>query len=125
MSQALLSHDADASKSLYSDRLGIRLALDKRFEDFGSRLLFFRIGGITLELGAKLDEESSSDEPDRFGGLAYQVVDVRSARERLVASDVDVSEVRTGRKPGTLVCTVREPTHGVPTLLIGPEGPSA
>ena len=33
---------------------------------------------------------------------------------------VDVSEVRTGRKPGTRVMTVRSGTCGVPTLLVQP-----
>jgi len=39
----------------------------------------------------------------------------------VVSSGFEVSEVRVGNKPGTLVCTVRSGTHGVPTLLIGPD----
>ena len=39
-------------------------------------------------------------------------------RERLVAGGVEVSEVRTGRKPGTRVATVRDRALGTPTLLI-------
>jgi len=32
--------------------------------------------------------------------------------------NIDVSEVRTGRKPGTRVLTVRTGTCGIPTLLV-------
>jgi hypothetical protein len=33
---------------------------------------------------------------------------------------VDVSDIRTGRKPGTRVLTVRNGTCGIPTLLVEP-----
>jgi hypothetical protein len=35
-----------------------------------------------------------------------------------MAGGLDVSEVRTGRRPGTRVMTVKSGTSGVPTLLI-------
>jgi hypothetical protein len=35
-----------------------------------------------------------------------------------VSAGIDVSEVRTGRKPGTRVMTVRSGTCGIPTLLV-------
>ena len=35
-------------------------------------------------------------------------------------AEVDVSEVRPGRKQGTLVATVRDPDLRVPTLIVGP-----
>jgi catechol 2,3-dioxygenase-like lactoylglutathione lyase family enzyme len=116
----ILTRDPEASKAIYGDILGIRLALDKSFEQFGARLLFFRIGGVTVELAARLGAEPAPDEPDRFGGLAYRVQDVTAAQARLAEAGFDVSEVRKGRKEGTVVCTVHNPTHGVPTLLIGP-----
>jgi hypothetical protein len=43
-----------------------------------------------------------------------------TTRARLGAAGIDVSEVRTGRKPGTRVATVRNGTCGVPTLLVQP-----
>ena len=46
--------------------------------------------------------------------------DIDVTHGRLVASGVDVSEVRTGRKQGTRVMTVRNSTCGVPTLLVQP-----
>jgi hypothetical protein len=61
---------------------------------------------------------------DAFGGLAWRVPNVDAIRARLLGSGFDVSEVRAGHKPGTRVCTVRRPTHGVPTLLIQPADPN-
>ncbi len=113
------TRDAEASRALYGERLGIRLALDKSFERRGVRLLFFRIGGVTLELGGRLDAEPEPDADDRLWGIAYQVPDVDAARTRVDRAGFDVSKTRSGNKPGTVVCTVRERTHGVPTLLIG------
>jgi hypothetical protein len=36
----------------------------------------------------------------------------------LLAAHVNVSEVRSGRKPGTRVVSLRDGTCGIPTLLI-------
>jgi len=116
----VLSPDLEASRRLYGDELGLRLALDRSFPKRGVRLLFFRVGGTTIELGGRLDAEPRPEAGDRFGGLAWRVGDVDAARARLEADDFDVSPVRPGHKPGTRVCTVRSPVHGVPTLLIEP-----
>ena len=32
-----------------------------------------------------------------------------------------MTDMRAGNKPGTRVCSVRAGTHGVPTLVIGPD----
>jgi hypothetical protein len=50
--------------------------------------------------------------------LSWRVGDIDAARARLMAAGVDVSEVRTGRKPGTRVMSVRSGTCGVQTLLL-------
>jgi hypothetical protein len=84
-------------------------------------MLFFRVGGVTIEVVGSLREAASSDEPDRFGGLAWRVDDVPAARARLVREGFDVTEHRPGHKPGTRVCTVQSDTCNVPTLIIGPE----
>jgi catechol 2,3-dioxygenase-like lactoylglutathione lyase family enzyme len=117
----VLSEDAEASRALYGDGLGLRLALDRRVPERSARLLFFRIGGITVEIGAALEPSRTPDAPDRLWGLAYAVADVERARERVGAAGFDVSEVRPGRKAGTRVCTVRGDPWGVATLLIGPD----
>lgn len=113
--------DPGAAVDLYRDRLGIRLALDRSFEKRGVRLLFFRLGGTTLEFAAPLVAAGDDPGPDRFSGLAYRLPDLVAGRERVAAAGFDVSQVRKGNKPGTLVCTVRDGTHGVATLLIGPD----
>ena len=113
--------DAEASIALYGDALGLRLALDRRFPQWNARLIFFRVGGVTLELAAALEEKpATAGDSDRFWGICWQVPDADAARTRLLAAGVDVSEVRSGRKPGTRVLTVRDGSCGVPTLLIEP-----
>jgi catechol 2,3-dioxygenase-like lactoylglutathione lyase family enzyme len=104
----------------YGEQLGLRLALDRTFPDWGVRLLFFRIGGITIEMAAPAEAVPAPAAEDTFWGLSWRVPDVAAARTRLVEADFDVSEPRVGRKPGTQVCTVRGPTHGVATLLLQP-----
>ena len=42
----------EAAIRFYGDSLGLRLALDKTFEQWGARLLFFRVGGVTVEIAA-------------------------------------------------------------------------
>jgi catechol 2,3-dioxygenase-like lactoylglutathione lyase family enzyme len=125
----IMTASAEGVISLYGDMLGLRLALDRTFEPRKLRLVFFRVGGLTVECAAPLAGESTLGAPaptadhDRFWGISYRVPDIDAARERLSRAGVDVSEVRTGMKPGTRVCTVRSQTHGVATLLLGPGCP--
>jgi catechol 2,3-dioxygenase-like lactoylglutathione lyase family enzyme len=114
------SADVEGTKALLRDALGLRLALERRFEAFDLHALFFRVGGVTVEVAGALSRPPASEQPDSLWGLAWRVGDVAAARARLVEADLDVSEVRPGRKPGTAVCTVRSGTCGVPTLLVGP-----
>ncbi|MCR9095521.1 MAG: VOC family protein [bacterium] len=119
----VMSPSPEATRAFYGDGLGIRLALDKTFDERGVRLLFFRLAGLTIEIGARAGADPAPEKADRFGGLAWQVPDVDAIRARLAGEGFDVSEVRSGNKPGTRVCTVRGPVHGVPTLLIEPVQP--
>lgn len=116
----VFSADLEATCAFYRDHLGIRLALDRSFEKRGVRLLFFRIGGVTIEIGGRLGVAPDPDSTDRFGGLAWQVPGIEAIQSRLRADRFDVSAIRDGHKPGTRVCTVRDPVHDVPTLLIEP-----
>jgi catechol 2,3-dioxygenase-like lactoylglutathione lyase family enzyme len=115
----LRTSSPDACRALYGDALGIRLALDRSFESFGFRGLFFRIGGATLEVAGPLPPAADTGQ-DALSGLAWQVRDVAGASARLAAAGFDASPPRPGRKAGTVVCTVRDGTCGVPTLLVGP-----
>lgn len=117
----IFTTDPDAAQRLFGDKLALRLALDKTFEERRLRLQFFRIGGITIELAAPLGIPSTEASVDRFYGLSYRVPDIVAAHHRLGAVGFDVSEVRPGMRPGTRVCTVRNDTHGVATLMLGPE----
>jgi catechol 2,3-dioxygenase-like lactoylglutathione lyase family enzyme len=105
--------------ALYGGRLGLSLRLDRTEPSWGARLLFFRCGDLILEVVHDL-EAGMSNAPDRLRGLSWRVPDVPAAHARLLASGVTVSEVRTGRRPGTQVFTVRSHTAGVPTIMVGP-----
>ncbi|HKU43953.1 MAG TPA: VOC family protein [Polyangiales bacterium] len=108
----LRSADLDAAVRLYGTGLGLRLALDREFR--GTRMLFFRIGGVTLEVV----HDPSQGEADRLWGLAYRVRDIEAARLRLTAAGFAAGELRDGNKPGTRVFTLRSGTCGVPTLIL-------
>ncbi len=117
--------DAEAAKALYGDALGLRLALDREFPQWGARLIFYRVGDITVEMAARLDASAADPQRDRLFGLSWRVPDADAARARLQAAGLHVSEVRPGRKPGTRVLSVRGGTCGVPTLLIEPRAAGA
>jgi catechol 2,3-dioxygenase-like lactoylglutathione lyase family enzyme len=117
----VVSGDLAASRAVYRDALELRLALDRDFEKRGLRILFFRVGGVTVEVVGPLEAAATAAGADRFGGLAYRVADVDAARERLLATGFDVSSTRSGYKPGTRVCSLRSGTCGVPTLLLEAE----
>ena len=107
--------DAERAAADLGARLGLDLRLDRRLTEHGFRGLFFRCGDAVVEVAAPIDP---TGDPDSFGGLAWRSTDIEATRERLVASGVDVSQVRTGRRPGTRVATVRDRALGTPTLLI-------
>lgn len=117
------TRNIDRAVANFGGRLGLDLRLDRANEAWGARQLFFRCGGAVIEFGASL-KAPASDEPDSFGGLAWRVLDPDAAHARIAAAGFDVSEVRTGRKPGTKVFTVRSGVPGAPSLMIqqGAEG---
>ncbi|REJ81250.1 MAG: hypothetical protein DWQ36_18935 [Acidobacteria bacterium] len=121
------SADADATRGVFADRLGIRVAFDREFPQWGARLIMCKLGppgddrASVVEIAGALPADSTpGDGRDRFGGITWRVGDVAATRRRLADEGFDVSAVREGRRPGTRVCTVRSRTGGVPTLLIEP-----
>lgn len=116
----VLSADMEAAKHVWGEQLGVRLALDRTFPDRSTRILFFRLGEITLEFsGGSIQTEEGMGKPDRLWGLAWGVDDMDAMCARLRGEGIEVSEPRKGIKPGTRVATVKgERTHGVATLLI-------
>jgi catechol 2,3-dioxygenase-like lactoylglutathione lyase family enzyme len=108
--------DGERAASLYGARLGLDMALDRSHPDWG-RLMFFRCGDLIVEL-VQRPGATAANYRDRLWGLSWRVGDIEAARARLVEAGIAVSDVRTGRKPGTRVMSVRDGTCGVNTLLL-------
>ena len=118
--QALVINTPNPERAVanYGARLGLRFALDRTAEQWKTRFLFFRLGGLTLEIINRLGQDQDPNDPDFIWGLTWETDDLEAAHARLTASGHDLSEIRTGRKPGTTVFTVRDRTQDVPTLFI-------
>jgi catechol 2,3-dioxygenase-like lactoylglutathione lyase family enzyme len=108
--------DPERAAALYGARLGLDMALDRSHADWG-RLMFFRCGDLIVEVVHRPDN-NDPNAPDRLRGICWRVDNIEATRARLVAENIDVSEVRVGRKPGTRVMTIRSGTCGVSTLLV-------
>jgi catechol 2,3-dioxygenase-like lactoylglutathione lyase family enzyme len=114
--------DPERAAALYGARLGLDMALDRSHPDWG-RLMFFRCGDLIVEVTHRPGKPADAAQDrlqDRLRGLCWRVADIDATHARLTAAGIDVSEIRTGRKPGTRVMTVRSGTCGVPTLLVQP-----
>jgi catechol 2,3-dioxygenase-like lactoylglutathione lyase family enzyme len=107
----------DRAVANFGGRLGLDLRLDRANEAWGARQLFFKCGDGVVEFGASL-KQPASDAPDSLGGLAWRVTGADAAQAAIAAAGFDVSEVRSGRKPGTKTFTVRDAPGGVPTIMI-------
>ena len=110
------TNDPDGFISLYRDKFGIKLSLDQTVEKWGGRMLFFRLNRTTIEVIGEIEKDGIPK--DSFWGLAWSVSDLEAVHRRLKDIGVEVSNIRDGRKPRTVVCTVKSHTRGVPTLLI-------
>ena len=109
------SNDPDGLVDLYSDKYGIRLAMDQFVEKWGGRMLFFRTDHTTIEaIGIKKDGPAE----DFLWGLAWTTKDIKKTHKRLVDAGVNVTDIKDGRKPKTLVATIKSHCADVPTLLI-------
>jgi catechol 2,3-dioxygenase-like lactoylglutathione lyase family enzyme len=112
----IATEDSERAAALYGARLGLDMALDRTHQDWG-QLMFFRCGDLIVEV-VRRPVAGGDGARDKLWGLSWRVGDIDAARARLMASGVDVSEVRTDRKPGTRVMSVRSGTCGVQTLLL-------
>jgi catechol 2,3-dioxygenase-like lactoylglutathione lyase family enzyme len=110
------TEDSERAAALYGARLGLDLALDRSHQDWG-QLMFFRCGDLIVEV-VRRPVAGGDAAHDRLWGLSWRVADIDATRTRLIASGLDVSEVRTGRKPGTRIMTVRNGTCGIQTVLL-------
>jgi len=112
------SPNPERAIALYAGRLGLSLRLDRSEPGWGARLVFFRCGDLIVEVAHDL-KAGIGDGPDRLWGLSWRVPDVAAAHARLQSAGVEISAIRTGRRPGTRVFTAKSHTCGVPTLMIG------
>ena len=115
----IATEEAERAAALYGARLGLDMTLDLARPDWGARLMFFRCGDLVVEIVHRLNEEKRG-EVDRLWGLSWRVADLEAARARLASAGLDVSETRTGRRPGTRVFTLHTGALRVPTLVIQP-----
>jgi catechol 2,3-dioxygenase-like lactoylglutathione lyase family enzyme len=108
--------DPERAAALYGARLGLDMALDRSHPDWG-RLMFFRCGDLIVEI---VQRAVAAVDPaqDKLYGMSWRVDNADATRARLLSAGIDVSDVRTGRKPGTRVLSVRSGTCGIPTLLV-------
>ncbi|WP_448223633.1 VOC family protein [Gordonia iterans] len=102
----------DAAVALFAGRLGLDLRLERAFG--GLTQMFFRTRSVIVEVlaGGEAAPEFA------LWGLAWRCADLDAEHARLTGLGLTLSEVRAGRKPGTRVTTVREPSLGTPTILI-------
>lgn len=110
--------EPEKTAHFYGGYLGLDLRMDRTYDAWGSRLLFFRCEDQILELVHPLAGAPSAS--DAFFGVTWRTPDIAAAHASLSAAGVTVSELRKGRRPGTQVFTVKSGTAGVPTLLLGP-----
>lgn len=107
--------EPERAAALYGARLGLDMRLDR--EVMGRRLMFFRCGDAIVEI---IHDDALTGGRDTLWGMSWRVASADAMRERLANTGLDVSEVRSGMKPGTRVFTVRDKTCGVPTLMVQP-----
>ena len=84
--------DGDNAVALFGDAMGIRLALDRDAKQWGARMMFFRLGGITLEVIQRYGDDKTpampKDAPSKYWGMAFRADNVAAAQERLAAAGV-------------------------------------
>ena len=110
------TEDPERAAALYGARLGLDMALDRSHQEWG-QLMMFRCGDLIVEV-VRRPVAGADQNRDKLWGLSWRVADIDATRTRLVASGIDVSEVRAGRKPGTRVMSVRNGACGIHTLLL-------
>ena len=108
----LRTADPDGAIATYGEGMGIRLALDRTFGQ--TRMLFFRVGGVTLEVVG----DAGLGAEDALWGFALRARDLEGAHARMAAHGFKLGEIRPGNKPGTQVYTVRDGTCGVRVLVL-------
>ena len=81
----------------------------------GSEMCIRDSNKTTIEVIAKKDENKIED---KLWGLAWDVEDIKKTHSRLCNEGFEITPVKEGRKPNTLVATVKSDVYNIPTLLI-------
>ncbi|MEM1141315.1 MAG: hypothetical protein AAGI88_01900 [Pseudomonadota bacterium] len=116
----IASSDPQATAFLCAAQLGLDLRLDLENPKWGGRFLFFRCGDLIIEVVHGLKGSPNEDVVDQFYGLSWRVKDAQEVQASLQNEGFLVSELRDGRKPGTLVFTLQDKCTGTPTLVLQP-----
>jgi catechol 2,3-dioxygenase-like lactoylglutathione lyase family enzyme len=111
------SPDPERAIALLAGRLDLELRLDRTNPDWGARLLFFRCGDLVVEVAHDL-AGGIHNGPDELWGLSWRTGNIEAAHARLAADGIAVSEIRSGRRPGTRVFTVKDRSARLPTLVL-------
>ena len=109
------TNDPDGFIDVYQNIYGLRLALDQTVEKWGGRMLFFRLNHTTIEVIGKNDDNETQD---KLWGLAWDVKDLEATHKKREKEGFEITPLKEGRKPNTIVTTVKSNTHNIPTLLI-------
>ena len=109
------TNDPDGLIAIYEGIYGLRLALDQTVEKWGGRMLFFRVNKTTIEVIAKADKKAPED---KLWGIAWEVENLEKTHRRISEEGLEITDIKDGRKPNTLVATVKSDTYNIPTLLI-------
>lgn len=111
------TRDGNAAVAFFSENLGLRMALRQSVPDWGGDMIFFRTQHMSIEVIAN----DKAPEQDYLWGLALRCENLEACYHRLRNAGIDISDIKDGRKPGTVVATVRDAP--LPLLLIGPQSP--
>ncbi|GAB98467.1 hypothetical protein GONAM_01_00470 [Gordonia namibiensis NBRC 108229] len=110
----------DQAVALFGGVFGLDFRLDQPIGD-NARQLFFRAGDLIIEVvTAVTSPEPPTPAATSLWGVAWRSADVEATHARLSSAGLDLSEIRTGRKKGTRIFTVRERALGTRTVIIGP-----
>ncbi len=110
----------DRAVALFGGVFGLDFRLDQPIGD-NARQLFFRAGDLIVEVvTAVTSTEPPTAAATSLWGVAWRSTDVEATHARLRSGGLDLSEIRTGRKKGTRIFTVRERALGTRTVIIGP-----
>ena len=108
------SADRDGAVALFGATLGMDFRLEQSIHD-GIHQLFFRAPTMIVEVVVGQGDPGSVT---ALWGVAWKSADIDRTHHRLVAAGVPVSEMRTGRKAGTRIFSVRDRALCLPTLVI-------